>query len=181
MATEFEAILLAGGRSERMGQDKARLAWRGRPLIEHMLALLREAGARRVHVSGDRPEHAGIPDAWPGRGPVAGIASVLPHCRDGAVVIVPVDLPLLRPARVRGLVDALGTRRAVHFIDHPLPCALAVDDALRQLTAGWVQARPRGPSVRGWLEACGAAALDPADDADLRPANTPADYAALDP
>ena len=107
MATEFEAILLAGGRSERMGQDKARLAWRGRPLIEHMLALLREAGARRVHVSGDRPEHAGIPDAWPGRGPVAGIASVLPHCRDGAVVIVPVDLPLLRPARVRGLVDAL--------------------------------------------------------------------------
>ncbi|MFZ5657118.1 MAG: molybdenum cofactor guanylyltransferase, partial [Pseudomonadota bacterium] len=104
MAAEFQAILLAGGRSTRMGRDKALLAWQGRPLIDHMLDRLREAGASRVHVSGDRPAYGGIADAWPGRGPVAGIASVLPACGDGPVVVVPVDLPLLGSGRVAELV-----------------------------------------------------------------------------
>lgn len=179
MAAEFQAILLAGGRSTRMGRDKALLAWQGRPLIDHMLDRLREAGASRVHVSGDRPAYGGIADAWPGRGPVAGIASVLPACGDGPVVVVPVDLPLLGSGRVAELVHALSRAGAACFAGYPLPCAFVLDPAARARTAALAAASPAGPSVRAWLEACGVVALDPGDASDLRPCNTPEDFRAL--
>lgn len=45
-------VVLAGGRSSRMGSDKALLNWQGRPLIEHMRALRLSAGAGQVLFSG---------------------------------------------------------------------------------------------------------------------------------
>jgi molybdopterin-guanine dinucleotide biosynthesis protein A len=179
MATDFSAILLAGGRSTRMGRDKALLDWRGRPLIEHMLDLLRIAGAGHVVTSGDRPGWPGVPDRWPGRGPVAGIASALPRCPDGPLVVVPIDLPLLDPARVSSLLSALSRAPAVHFAEHPLPCAVDVAPAMRALTGDMARASPAGASIRAWLTSCGAMALAAGDASDLRPCNTPADYAAL--
>ncbi len=44
------AILLAAGESSRMGQLKALLPWRGRPLLQHQVAALRDGGADRVVV-----------------------------------------------------------------------------------------------------------------------------------
>ena len=44
------AILLAAGESSRMGQLKALLPWRGRPLLEHQVSALRDGGADRVVV-----------------------------------------------------------------------------------------------------------------------------------
>lgn len=89
-------VVLAGGRSSRMGQDKALLPWRGRPLVAHMQALLRDAGALDVVISGDRPGYAGIADAQPDLGPLGGLASVIDHVADATtLVVVPVDMPLL--------------------------------------------------------------------------------------
>lgn len=181
MATEFAAILLAGGCSSRMGRDKALLDWQGRPLIDHMLGLLRAAGASRIVVSGDRPAHGGIPDAWPGRGPVGGLASVLGDCGDGRVVVVPVDLPRLSASRIASLVAALSDHRAAYYAGHPLPCAFVSDAASRALARELVAAAPGGPSMRAWLQACGAIALEAGEAADLRPCNTPADFLALAP
>ena len=44
------AILLAAGESSRMGQLKALLLWRGRPLLEHQVIAMQEGGADRVVV-----------------------------------------------------------------------------------------------------------------------------------
>lgn len=179
MPSEFSAVLLAGGQSRRMGSDKALLDWQGRPLIAHMLDLLRRAGAARVVVSGDRPDWPGVPDAWPGRGPVGGLASTLPHCPDGAVVVVPIDLPCLVPGRISRLLAELERAPATHFAGHPLPCALHLDGAVRDATRRRVEAGPAGPSMRRWLASLGATALDAGAADDLRPCNTPADFAAL--
>jgi molybdopterin-guanine dinucleotide biosynthesis protein A len=146
-----------------------------------MLGLLSAAGASRVLVSGDRPGRRGIPDAWSGRGPVAGLASALAACPEGPAVVVPVDLPLLDTPRLSRLVAALAEAPAAHFSGHPLPCAVRVDDAIRAATRAMVEASPDGPSMRAWLAEAGAIALDPGAGADLRPCNTPADYAALAP
>ena len=45
-------VVLAGGRSSRMGQDKALLPFQGRPMIDHMVDLLHEAGCEDVFISG---------------------------------------------------------------------------------------------------------------------------------
>lgn len=179
MATDFTAILLAGGRSSRMARDKALLDWHGRPLIDHMLDLLRDAGARSTVVSGDRPAHRGVPDAWPGRGPVAGIASALRACGDGPVVVVPVDLPRLSAQRIAALLGALPHYRAACYAGHPLPCALVADAAARERARALVEASPAGPSVRAWLRACAAVELDAGEATDLRPCNTPEDFLAI--
>ncbi len=47
---EAWAILLAAGESSRMGQLKALLPWRGRPLLHHQVSALRDGGADRVVV-----------------------------------------------------------------------------------------------------------------------------------
>jgi molybdopterin-guanine dinucleotide biosynthesis protein A len=73
--------ILAGGQSRRMGRDKALVSWRGRPLLAHMVATARAAGASEVVISGDPAKYAAfgpcVPDHWPGCGPLGGIASVL--------------------------------------------------------------------------------------------------------
>ena len=49
---KFSAVILAGGRSQRMGQDKAWLRLNGKPLIERQIELVRELGAEEVFISG---------------------------------------------------------------------------------------------------------------------------------
>jgi len=106
-------LILAGGAGRRVdGEDKAWLPWRGRSLFEHTLARLAPQVAS-LWVSANRDParyqpwlddgrvRAVIADDWPGTpGPLAGLASALPHLRaDGAddswVLVAPVDTPCL--------------------------------------------------------------------------------------
>jgi molybdopterin-guanine dinucleotide biosynthesis protein A len=179
MPAEFTGIVLAGGRSRRMGRDKALLPWGQGTLLDRMIAVLATAGATRVLVSGDRPAYGGIGDVVPDRGPVGGLHAVLRHV-EGPVLVVPVDLPRLRPERVEALLAGMGTAGAAMFAGHPLPCALHADDAARAVVDGMSAAGPGGVSVLRVLEALGAIVVPvEVPDDDLRPCNTPAQWSAL--
>jgi molybdopterin-guanine dinucleotide biosynthesis protein A len=108
------AYVLAGGRSTRMGRDKAMLPLAGRTLLSRAVATLRTV-ATEVVLLGDREDLQGadraIPDLHPGCGPVGGMETAL---RDLAArpagsptaewaCFLPVDMPFL-PA---GLYAAL--------------------------------------------------------------------------
>jgi molybdopterin-guanine dinucleotide biosynthesis protein A len=103
-------LLLCGGRSSRMGQDKALLQLSGplgaESLLQRGLRLLREAGCGGVWLSGDYPGFAAIPDdpAWCGRGPLAGIASALQRYPEARWLILPVDMPGMDAPLLRVLV-----------------------------------------------------------------------------
>jgi molybdopterin-guanine dinucleotide biosynthesis protein A len=73
-----------------MGSDKALLDWHGRPLLSHMVALLRHATNDVQVVGRDR-----LPDHLPGRGPLSGIATALTVTSTESNLILAVDLPLL--------------------------------------------------------------------------------------
>jgi molybdenum cofactor guanylyltransferase len=86
----LSGFVLAGGKSTRMGRDKALLNWHGHTLLDHMVELLRTV-ADPVHVVGRDP----LPDRLPGRGPLSGIATGLETTSSDANLFVAVDLPLL--------------------------------------------------------------------------------------
>jgi len=96
------AFVLAGGKSSRMGQDKALLAFSGRPLVAHALSILVEAGLS-ARIAGADPEArtslsayaSVIDDAQPGLGPLAGICAAFASTGARHAVFLPVDLPLL--------------------------------------------------------------------------------------
>lgn len=114
--------ILAGGRSSRMGRDKAMLILRGRTLLGRAVDTLRAVpslkdGEGRVVVTivGDRVELEGadraVADRYPGCGPLGGIEAALRDLEDNSdrkagdewALFLPVDMPFL-PA---GLIDAL--------------------------------------------------------------------------
>jgi GNAT superfamily N-acetyltransferase len=67
-------VVLAGGSSSRMGLDKPGLAVAGRPMIDHVVTALAEAGVERVVVSGRLVKGLdGVPDPPGLAGPVAGL------------------------------------------------------------------------------------------------------------
>ena len=100
--SDFSAILLAGGRSTRMGRDKAALLFGGVPLWKHQLATLRAAGASELFISGraDGPfAGCGVPvieDITPGRGPLAALEAVLPRITTRLAIVLAIDLPAMR-------------------------------------------------------------------------------------
>ena len=112
-------VILAGGRSSRMGQDKALLDYHGKPLLDHMTGLLKQAGLQDIYVSGDFEGYLCIPDRAPYEGPAFAIYDVLKVLKkyDG-VLFVPVDMPLLH---VRALRTLLKQESGAFFEGFPLP------------------------------------------------------------
>lgn len=149
-------VVLAGGRSSRMGRDKAMLPWQGHPLIEHLIAVLQAAGVREVKVSGDRPAYHGVADPVPQVGPIGGIAGIAGSCDDGELLIVPVDMPRLQPTLLQRLLTTASTAGCVRYTDHMLPMRLRLDahcrDTLHALLAA---SDPRARSVRALQERVG--------------------------
>jgi molybdenum cofactor guanylyltransferase len=103
---EAAAIILAGGRSSRMGTDKAMLPFGGRPLIEHVARQVRPMFAEvllSVAAGADYGflGHRMVTDRQPGQGPLMGIASALAASRHDLNLIVSCDMPEV-PADVVG-------------------------------------------------------------------------------
>ncbi len=114
--SEFSAVLLAGGRSSRMGRDKALLAHpeSGVSLIAHQVATLRAAGAAELMLSVraglDYADVVGaevvrVVDDGEG-GPLFGIAAAVARARCERVLVLAVDLPRMTAATLRALVAA---------------------------------------------------------------------------
>jgi molybdopterin-guanine dinucleotide biosynthesis protein A len=110
-------FVLAGGRSSRMGADKALLPLSGKPLIAHALAILHQAGLPASIAGARSPLSAFapvIPDSNPDQGPLGGICAALASTSARWAVFLPVDLPLLPAALVTYLLhSARATGQAV--------------------------------------------------------------------
>lgn len=91
-------FVLAGGRSSRMGQDKALVSFAGQPLVQHALSVLRNAGLEASLAGASSSLAAFAPvveDCESGRGPLGGICAALASTAARLAVFLPVDLPLL--------------------------------------------------------------------------------------
>jgi molybdopterin-guanine dinucleotide biosynthesis protein A len=101
-------FVLAGGRSSRMGEDKALVRLGGQPLVVHALDILRAAGLTVSLAGGFSALAAFAPlvqDSQPGLGPLAGICAALASTSARLAVFMPVDLPLLPVSLIAFLLD----------------------------------------------------------------------------
>lgn len=124
MRREFAAALLLGGKSRRMGTDKAMLDWHGRPLWQHQLEklfalhpaqLLLSTGpylnrAKLFEETLRFSSNEIVPDVVSDNavdcGPLGGIVACLERCRFDYLVVLAVDLPRMETALLKRFVDA---------------------------------------------------------------------------
>jgi molybdenum cofactor guanylyltransferase len=114
--SDAAAIVLAGGRSSRMGAPKAELEWHGSTLLRRVTGLLaRSVNGPVIVVGAPEQELPPLPatvsvvrDAREGRGPMQGLAAGMAAVDDRAeiVYVSSTDVPLLHPAFVRRVLSA---------------------------------------------------------------------------
>ena len=119
---ECAGAILAGGKSSRMGQDKAGLRLYGKTLLQHMQSILSEAGMQNLYVS--HPQS--IPDDMPGHGPLSGIHAILKQVlkHHTHILFVPVDMPGLTSSLIKRLVEAPCAAPLVHYASYNMPFRL---------------------------------------------------------
>jgi molybdopterin-guanine dinucleotide biosynthesis protein A len=105
----LSTIVLAGGHSHRLGQDKALLPWRGRTLIEYIVSQLKAISDDVLVITGPQVRYrelVDVPifaDAIKGAGPMGGLYTGLTHARYDYSFVAACDMPLLS----RAVIDLL--------------------------------------------------------------------------
>lgn len=146
--TAAGGVVLAGGRSSRMGTPKAGLEWHGSTLLRRTVGIVARGVDGTVVVV--RAPGQALPELPPsvevvddpveGRGPLQGIASGLAALvgQADAAFVCSTDLPFLHPALVRAVVGGLGGADvALPVVDghrQPLLAAYRTSLAERALT-----------------------------------------------
>ena len=193
-------IVLAGGRSTRMGTPKAALEWHGSTLLRRVVGIVGRAVDGPVVVvrapGQALPDLPGavevVEDAREGRGPLQGLAAGLHAVRDRApaAYVSSTDVPLLHPRFVRRVLAALEdgvdvVLPRVGGFNHPLAAAYRTElaDTVDRLIAEdrmrpaflFDACRVRRLDEEALLADPALAALDPGLDSVLN-LNEPADY-----
>ena len=105
---DFCGFVLAGGRSSRMGTDKAFLELDGRTLLDRTLNLLHVL-TPKVSIVGPVSKFAAygpvIEDRYAGRGPLAGIHAALSTSATELNLVLAVDLPSVTESLLRFIVE----------------------------------------------------------------------------
>jgi molybdopterin-guanine dinucleotide biosynthesis protein A len=114
--SQLSGFVLAGGKSTRMGQDKAALTLNGRTLLEHALAALHGV-CRDVSILGRHDLYGSLApvyeDIFPGCGPLGGIHAALSNSQTQFNLIIAVDTPFLVPEFLSYLAERAITSAAV--------------------------------------------------------------------
>lgn len=182
------AVILAGGRSERFGQTKGLTELQGRPMVRWVAQVAAAVSAHTVLVLApdmaetrwraaigqtdparptkkDKKQVSSLDvvhDPAPHRGPVAGVGAALPKVDQPFTLLLPTDMPLLRPDLLLGLHERISGHDAVAYHLEgwwrPFPSLWRTDGlamALRRADQQGIQ------SLRGLLDLLDARPLGP--------------------
>ena len=110
---ELYGLVLAGGKSSRMGHDKALIDYRGAPHAKHLLETLEGMGIKSfLSCREDQKKREGlenlptITDRFLDFGPLGGILSAMSHHPDKAWIVIACDLPYISQDKIADLISA---------------------------------------------------------------------------
>lgn len=177
----FSAVILAGGKSSRMGSCKAELPWGGKTLVEHQSDRIMALGITDIMVSGYSRPVTGtryVPDLYPEKGPLGGIHACLCAAKSAACFVISVDAPLFSPDGMKMLIEAhLAGDSSITVAEHcgTLEPLIGVydsnlSDAAEEILQG------TNTSVKRLLDQTGFAVCEFSDENSVRNCNTPDEY-----
>jgi len=122
----LQGLILAGGRSSRMGVDKGLIDYHGQAQVNWLAELLgkycasvRVSVGSRQDQSGDYASMATVVDHQPGLGPAGGLISAWRTAPDAAWLLVAVDMPLLDRATLTALTAGRSATHLATAFRHP--------------------------------------------------------------
>ena len=124
---KYSLLLLAGGKSARMGTPKAELQYEGKTFLDHMLDKARALGIRNCYISGYDPQQPDVTTVWdhfPERGPLGGLHACMKAISTPYCLVLPVDAPKLPLEILEGLLT--------HHRNHTREKVLIWEHGIRQ-------------------------------------------------
>lgn len=105
---EINGLLVLGGKSSRMGQDKGELVYRNKPQRFAVQEMLTEVCSNTTYVSVAKEQYLDmdnrIEDSFMGLGPMGGILSAFKQLPDAAFLVLPNDLPNMTASKLSELI-----------------------------------------------------------------------------
>lgn len=175
-STEFVGVVLAGGKSSRMGTDKALLTLNNQSMLERSVAILDELGAAKVMVCRNEFATGYLPDIYPDLGPLSGIHAAIFET-DLPILVIPVDMPLLSSETLSPLLKAgLISQSTCHFQHHPMPIFIPNNKEVRaylENTLSSFKGDKSKVSIKRLVSYLGSVVLTLEQEDSLANANTP--------
>lgn len=105
---KYSLVLLAGGKSSRMGQDKAELLYQGKTFLENLLDKAEKLGLNKIYLSGHEQTGESLNvqivwDEYPGKGPMSGLHACMKKMGTPYCLVIPVDVPQI-PVKLLELI-----------------------------------------------------------------------------
>jgi len=144
-------LILAGGKSSRMGQDKAQLKQiNHKSNLQNCVNLLIKSGVSKVVISGNYQKNLqqllsntkitgnslitdegveiiSVSDRKPNLGPLSGIETVIHKMQPKKLIVIPIDMPLLTARLIKRLLKAIPENEVVYFKGHYLPLGININ------------------------------------------------------
>lgn len=105
--TNLSMVVLAGGKSSRMGKDKSDLLYEGQTFLQRQIEKGKALGIADIFVSGYRGTMCTervIKDRYPQKGPLGGLEAAFREMKTPYCLVVTVDVPLVTVEALRGLI-----------------------------------------------------------------------------
>ena len=128
---QVEGFILAGGKSSRFGSDKALAIWKGKPLLLHAIAALKDFGLTSRVVCRDPLPYLEYAKAFvtserPDLGPLEGLRVALKSSSHEFALALTADMPLITKTHLQKLLASHATGTAVVYVSadkirHPFP------------------------------------------------------------
>lgn len=128
---EYTGIILAGGQSRRMGQNKALMQIGTKRLIDYVLDALSFLSPRILLSYNGTLTNVGsvkiIPDVLPGNGPASGLHAALANCETPRCLVISTDMPLLSSGFLKDFLANASSK--------PITAAMSPDGFIEPLCA----------------------------------------------
>ena len=116
--------ILAGGKSRRMGRDKAFVELAGAPMIQWVISAVAQCSARALIISNEPGKYSQFglpvyPDVIPGMGPLSGLFTAFTVTGADRVMIAPCDSPFMSPDVIKFILNYPdgGADAVIPFVD----------------------------------------------------------------